>query len=166
MLRDKNLIPLSHQHQHALALCVRMDRAMQAGDANLEPWQQEIQQIVEQEIAIHFEAEEKVIFPAAARFAELKPLVEELLREHVELRKSFARAAARELDHAGLRALAGELAAHIRKEERELFEGMQQQVAADEMVAVGEALEKELRRATHLCTLKNTAPSSESSKSQ
>ena len=29
MLRDRNLIPLSHQHQHALALCVRLDRALQ-----------------------------------------------------------------------------------------------------------------------------------------
>ena len=27
MLRDKSLIPLSHQHQRALALCVRIDRA-------------------------------------------------------------------------------------------------------------------------------------------
>ena len=27
MLRDKNLVPLSRQHQHALALCVRINRA-------------------------------------------------------------------------------------------------------------------------------------------
>jgi hypothetical protein len=27
MLRDKGLIPLSRQHQHALALCVRIERA-------------------------------------------------------------------------------------------------------------------------------------------
>jgi hemerythrin-like domain-containing protein len=27
MLRDKSLIPLSRQHQHALALCVRIERA-------------------------------------------------------------------------------------------------------------------------------------------
>ena len=31
MLRDKNLIPLSRQHQHALALCVRIDRASPVG---------------------------------------------------------------------------------------------------------------------------------------
>jgi len=45
MLRDKNLIPLSHQHQHALALCVRLDRALQAGEVDAEAWQAEIQQI-------------------------------------------------------------------------------------------------------------------------
>ena len=27
MLRDPNLVPLSRQHQHALALCVRINRA-------------------------------------------------------------------------------------------------------------------------------------------
>ena len=31
MLRDRNLIPLSHQHQHALALCVRLDRGLKSG---------------------------------------------------------------------------------------------------------------------------------------
>ena len=28
MLRDRNLIPLSHQYQHALALCVPIERAL------------------------------------------------------------------------------------------------------------------------------------------
>jgi hypothetical protein len=64
MLRDKNLVPLSHQHQHALALCVRLDRALLAGEVDPVPWQAEIQQIVEQEIMIHFAAEEKEVFPA------------------------------------------------------------------------------------------------------
>ena len=45
MLRDKALIPLSHQHQHCLALCVRLDRAIQADDVDLEAWQAEVQQI-------------------------------------------------------------------------------------------------------------------------
>ena len=78
MLRDKALIPLPHQHQHCLALCVRLDRAIQAGDVDLEAWQAEIQQMFEQEITFHFAAEEKELFPVAARFSELQPLVQEL----------------------------------------------------------------------------------------
>jgi len=39
MLRDKNLIPLSHQHQHALALCVRIERASPISADDLEAWQ-------------------------------------------------------------------------------------------------------------------------------
>ena len=75
MLRDKNLVPLSRQHQHALALCVRVDRALQAGEVELEAWQAELQQIFESEIGVHFVAEEKDLFPAAANFAELRGLV-------------------------------------------------------------------------------------------
>ncbi len=95
MLRDKNLIPLSRQHQHALALCVRLDRAVQSGQVDAEVWQAEIQQIFEQEIAVHFEAEERELFPAAASRPELRSLVEELLDEHEALRQVFACAATR-----------------------------------------------------------------------
>ena len=42
MLRDKNLIPLSRQHQHALALCVRIERAIQAGEIDTQAFQSEI----------------------------------------------------------------------------------------------------------------------------
>src|SRR5580693_2420655 len=62
MLRDKNLIPLSHQHQHCLALCVRLDRALQAGGVDLEAWQAEIQQIFEQEITFHLPPRKKSCF--------------------------------------------------------------------------------------------------------
>src|SRR5271170_1256927 len=77
MLRDKSLIPLSHQHQRALALCVRIDRAQPISATDMETWQSEIEQSFEQEIRIHFSAEEQVVFPAAREFAELIPLLED-----------------------------------------------------------------------------------------
>src|SRR5262249_60615820 len=95
MLRDKNLVPLSHQHQRVLALCVRLDRALQAGEVDLESWQAEIQQAFEHEVGIHFAAEEKDLFPAAARFATLQGVVSKLLHEHLALPECFARAPAR-----------------------------------------------------------------------
>jgi hypothetical protein len=103
MLRDKNLVPLSRQHQHALALCVRIDRALQAGEVDLGAWQAEIQQIVEQEIAIHFAVEEKEVFPLAEGFSDLRSLVAELKAEHQALRGFFAKASAREFDRHSLR---------------------------------------------------------------
>ncbi len=54
MLRDKNLVPLSRQHQHALALCVRINRATLSSPEELQAWQAEIQQHFEQEIQYHF----------------------------------------------------------------------------------------------------------------
>jgi len=141
MLRDKNLIPLSHQHQHALAMCVRLERALAKGDADLKAWQQEIAGIWESEIRYHFEAEEKVLFPAAEKYASLKPLVKQLLSEHVTLRDFFARAQAGRLDAASLKTFGETLSQHIRTEERQLFEECQRLMPADEMADTGSTMD-------------------------
>lgn len=157
MLRDKNLIPLSHQHQHALALCVRIDRGTQAAGVALEPWLAEIRQIFEQEIRVHFSAEEKVLFPAAEGFPELRNLVAELRAEHDTLRAFFSRAAQRTLDQPGLREFAAQLSRHIRKEERRLFEGMQQRMSPSELATLGKNLGQELAGTSAACLLPNEA---------
>src|SRR5947207_14807208 len=97
MLRDKNLIPLSRQHQHALTLCVRLDRAVQSGQVDAEAWQAEIQQIVEQQIGTHFDEEERELFPAAAHCPQLRSLVEQLVTKHQKLRLVIASAATRQI---------------------------------------------------------------------
>jgi hemerythrin-like domain-containing protein len=142
MLRDKNLIPLSHQHQHALAFCVRLDRALAKGAADLESWQEEMVSIWESEIRFHFEAEEKVLFPAADKYASLRPLVKQLLSEHVTLRDFFASAKARRLDAAGMKTFGQTLSQHIRTEEHQLFEECQHQMPTGEMARAGAAMEK------------------------
>lgn len=156
MLRDPNLIPLSHQHQHALALCVRIERALAAGAVDLDPWQREIEQHYAQEIKFHFEAEEKLLFPAASRYAELKPLVEDLCAEHRRLRKIFGRAGKRELNESALRKFAALLSGHIRKEERQLFEAVQKQMGAEELNSLGEKLARALETAAKSCVLPQT----------
>ncbi|HLX73350.1 MAG TPA: hypothetical protein VKR26_01380, partial [Terriglobales bacterium] len=60
----------------------------------------------------------------------------------------FARAEARELNPAGLREFAQTLSAHIRKEERELFEVCQLLFPPQKLVSVGAALDAALKRAT------------------
>ena len=157
MLRDPSLIPLSRQHQHALALCVRLDRAIQAGEIDLEAWQAEIQQLFESEIEIHFAAEEKELFPAAARFPEIRPLVAELLPEHAILRDFFSRAAARSLNLSSLKTLGEALAHHIRKEERRLFEEVQKVMSSEALEALGVALSEALTAASKACTLPSVA---------
>jgi hemerythrin-like domain-containing protein len=157
MLRDKNLIPLSHQHQHVLAMCVRLDRALQAGEVDLEAWQAEIQQQFEQEIAFHFAAEEKELFPAATQFQDLRGLVKELLSEHTALREFFARATARSFEPKGLQVFVESLAQHIRKEERQLFEGLQGLMSAEELAALGAALGTALKDASQACALPKAA---------
>ncbi|HUO17960.1 MAG TPA: hemerythrin domain-containing protein [Verrucomicrobiae bacterium] len=157
MLRDKNLIPLSHQHQHALALCVRMNRAQPIEDRDLEAWRTELVQIFQMEIGIHFSAEEELIFPAASRFRELAILVEELKVEHASLREMFAQAQVRNLSAKDLRAFSEKLSAHIRKEERVLFENLQQLMNASELKILGEKLNLALAHATQVCAIRPKA---------
>jgi hemerythrin-like domain-containing protein len=164
MLRDKNLVPLSRQHQHALALCVRISRAPLATAAELKAWQSEIEQHFDQEIQHHFAAEESHLFPAARRYANLIPLVDELLAEHAQLRHYFSQAAVRALDRPALRRFADTLSGHIRKEERQLFEGMQKAMTSAELQRIGDLVEQAFANLSEICivptesTLKTPSP--------
>jgi hemerythrin-like domain-containing protein len=141
MLRDRNLIPLSHQHQHALALCVQIERGLQSQRPDPQHWQQEIARLFESEIRYHFEAEEKALFPFAQRAPSLRDLVDELRIEHVSLRHYAAGAAAGSLTVPELQLFSASLAAHVRKEERQLFEGMQEFFSAEDLARAGAELD-------------------------
>ena len=152
MLRDKNLVPLSRQHQHALALCVRIERASPIDQKSVD-WQAQIAQQFEAEIKVHFTAEEQIVFPAAQTFRELRPLVEELLADHQRLRANFAKAEARQMSVEELVTFARKLAEHIRKEERHLFERLQHLMKPEELVISDKRLERALESAAQVCSL-------------
>ena len=136
MLRHPSLIPLSHQHQHALALCVSVDRAL-AGDPREENQQAQAVRIAREfdgEIRDHFRVEELVLFPALRHQAELEPLIHELIGEHRQLEGLLAQPSA----------FTALLRRHVRREEGELFERAQQLLSAEEISALGEAIKREL----------------------
>ena len=153
MLRDKNLVPLSRQHQHALALCVRIERAAPIDAAKLGEWQSEITQQFEAEINVHFAAEEHILFPAARAFAERNPLISELLAQHKWLRTKFARTEAGQMSAEDLLEFARKLSEHVRKEERQLFERLQALMTPDELGRVGAELDRALESAAQSCAL-------------
>jgi hemerythrin superfamily protein len=157
MLRDKNLIPLSHQHQKMLALCVRIDRAQPIPAADLPAWREEMAQLFENEIQIHFAAEEEIVFRVAREVPELRSLADELTNDHILLRQGFGSAESRQMAAEALPAFAQQLSAHIRKEERQLFERMQKLLSPEELARVGVLLESALRDAGRSCLLGNEA---------
>ena len=157
MLREKNLIPLSHQHQRALALCVRIARAQPIPDADLPSWQAEIEWLFENELDVHFTAEEDVLFPAARRLSELKLLLDELFAEHGWLRELFSQAKARRMSAVEVRDFGQYLSAHIRKEERQLFEAMQRLMKTEELATLGVRLKEALQGASQSCILPSGA---------
>ena len=153
MLRDKNLIPLSHQHQRALALCVRIERASPIPEHDLEVWQDEISQHCRAEIALHFAAEEMVVFPRARGFEELHALVDELSADHALLRGTCERAERRSLSSADLLNFSRQLSTHIRKEERQLFERLQELLSSNELAHIGEGLTDALKTLSQACVI-------------
>jgi iron-sulfur cluster repair protein YtfE (RIC family) len=92
MLRHSTLIPLSHEHQHGLALCVLTERALNA-DSSPENVSAQARAIVEQfdrEFQSHFDTEEQILFPILLHFRELQDLVAELIEEHPHVGRSRA----------------------------------------------------------------------------
>ena len=134
-------------------LCVRIDRASPIAESDLAAWRAEVVQIFQSEIGQHFAAEEAVLFPAARKFAKLSSLVEELLAEHQKLRECFACAEAGQLSTSDLTAFARQLSGHIRKEERQLFESLQEVMPSQELALVGRQLDEALEGAGESCIL-------------
>jgi len=155
MLRDKNLIPLSHQHQHALALCVRISRSSPIAESDLDAWHREIAQLFQGEIDVHFAAEEQIVFPAALQFDELVMLIQELMSDHTELRSLFGQGET--LSPYMIGTLARLLSEHIRKEERQLFERLQQLMTPEELTLLGSRLEAALKDAQQTCLIPTDA---------
>jgi len=133
MKRDANLVPLSRQHFRALVLCMRIHRKR----APRSVLQREMLSLYADDVRFHFQAEEKFLFPAARRRAAVAPLVRELRAEHTRLRRAFTAARRRTLKSAELTRFADLLEAHIRKEERVLFEECQKQMSEKALSALG-----------------------------
>jgi hemerythrin-like domain-containing protein len=139
MLRDPNLVSLSHQHQHALALCVSIGKAFSEVQhtPDVHIWEQEIVALFDSEMARHFEAEERFVFPIASQHEQLQQLVDELRIEHTLVRRNAARARARQFTVTDLQVFTAMLSEHIRKEERQLFQELQDVVSTAELQQIG-----------------------------
>ena len=149
MLRDSSLIPLSHQHQHGLALCVTIERSLRDNPspetaANLA---RRVTDAYDLELRNHFDVEERILFPAIRENLGPAPLVEELVREHRQLEALVRDAAAAEPEV--LLRFAAQLSAHIRREERELFEDIQKRLPRETLERLGRLIDAAVVR---VCT--------------
>ena len=150
MLRDRSLIPLSHQHQHGLALCVMIERGL-AEDRSAETIAKLARRVAdtfELELRNHFDVEERILFPAIRETLGLSPQVDGLVADHRRLEGLVARIAATEGEKRAdaLLEFAGALSRHIRVEERELFEDIQQRLPRESLEELGRAIDAEVVR--------------------
>src|SRR5829696_8488764 len=83
--RHDSLIPLSHDHHHALFLCLRIHRGLetQSGDeAWLRSMAEDAVGFFASDLVPHFKMEEELLFPAMQKLNEASELTGELLSEH------------------------------------------------------------------------------------
>lgn len=130
MKRCQALRPLSVEHQASLALALRLLQAADtATDEALPGWLQ----MVDKELTIlapHFTMEEQILVPLLIE-AGAGELAARLVSEHLALR-AVADASLSD-QRTRLRNFAELLRAHVRFEEREVFELAQQMIPADKL---------------------------------
>jgi hemerythrin-like domain-containing protein len=140
MFRHEALRPLSRQHHNGLALVVLAGRGLdKRGDRAVADWCARAVERFDGELANHFKAEEAVLFPAIREALGEVALVGELIGEHREMERlagELRRNASRETLEGFLQLLRG----HIRREENELFEMIQERMSAASLQALAEPL--------------------------
>ena len=146
MLRDPSLIPLSHQHQHGLALCVTIERGLRQDRSpeTAAKMARRVADIFDLELRNHFDVEERILFPAIRENLGPTPLVDELIAEHRQL-EALVRDVATAEPEVLLR-FAAQLSEHIRREERELFEDIQKRLPRETLDRLGQAIDRDVVR--------------------
>lgn len=147
-MRNPSLILLSHDHHHGLALALRcrkqaLGQMKPIGAEGLRERAREFSDFYSNNLTPHFEAEEKGLFPVIRSVApESCALIEELLREHEQMRR-WVPGLKQEVDLAKvIHDLGDLLERHIRREERELFPIFEREVSEDEAEKVKREIEE------------------------
>jgi hemerythrin-like domain-containing protein len=150
MWRDPSLHPLSHQHQHGLALSVLIDRGLKADSSEkvADGLADKVAATWEVELQSHFRVEEEVLFPAVEPFLESKAIVADLIGQHREMEELIGRiAAASGAARVELLTEFGQLLSrHIRTEERQLFEEIQARLSQEQMASLGQRIDETVQR--------------------
>lgn len=147
--RHHSLIPLSHQHQHALALAVVIRRrfGIEKGESQWRERQVEsIQNAWATELKGHFEVEEGLLFPEMERCLGRLRLVEELRRDHLSIH-GLIRLLETTSDFALLDGFGALLESHVHKEERELFAEFENKMPVTEALRLGKEIDARLVKA-------------------
>ena len=133
MKRHSSLVPLSHDHHHALVEARRLGRAADGTDTERREAAADFIRFFSTETVRHFREEEEQLFPAlVGQEAAAERLLVQALLEHQRIHALVGRLehalAADRADASAMRELAELLEAHVRLEERELLPLIEQVV--------------------------------------
>jgi hemerythrin-like domain-containing protein len=144
--RHPSLVALSHDHHHGLALALRcrkqaLGQLKPIGAVGLAERAQEFLHFYKSSLTRHFEAEERVLFPAMrTALPASAALVDALVHDHQQIRQSLPELESK-MELAKLLFDLGDLLErHIRKEERELFPLFESGIETAEAERIGREL--------------------------
>ena len=142
MRRHDALIPLSHDHHHALVRARRLRLAGEAVDVeDQRAAADEFLRFFGDDGVQHFREEEEILFPLVIDRPDTPTdLLSRLLLEHVQMHSLVSRLRT-EVDGGGpapqtLRTIGELLAAHIRLEESELFPSMERMLSEEDLGSI------------------------------
>ncbi|HEU5003405.1 MAG TPA: hemerythrin domain-containing protein [Actinomycetota bacterium] len=135
MARDPALVPLSHDHHHALAAARRLRLAAGEPAPGRAAASRTFLDFYQRSLLPHFREEEELVFPLLVEAAPTVPdILARVLVDHVQIHGLLLRLR-RALDEGGdlagdMQEIAKRLESHIRLEERELFPLIEEVVPA------------------------------------
>ncbi len=131
MQRHPNLVPLSHEHKILLFVCryLKKDAAEFEGYPLDAPSKMAYMVKVFQEIMVpHIQKEDYLFEQCRGRHAEIDTLLDELIADHRAISGMYSAMVDSPDPIEAMDQLARSLEAHIRKEERVVFERMQEEL--------------------------------------
>ncbi len=140
MKRADQLAVLSREHHVALEVALRLRKAT---PADADAARERFLRFFDDEAREHFRAEEELLLPAFARY--VAPDDQDIVRvlvEHVELRRRAGDLARGAVGLEDLHALGDLLHDHVRHEERTLFPRVESALDAEQLSALGAALDE------------------------
>ena len=149
VLRDPALIPLSQQHHNGLALCVLTERAL-GKDRSPESVVNLSRRAIDRyeiELTNHFGIEEELLFPLVEHELGKTAIIGELIADHRAITHMIDEM--RTTPSASLlESFCDLLRRHIRREENELFQQIQQRIPQDVLRVTGKEIDA---RAIRVC---------------
>jgi iron-sulfur cluster repair protein YtfE (RIC family) len=148
--RDKALHILSHDHHQGLIL----SQIIKKGSPKYRNLPETTEgkkdytiRFYNDELIKHFEDEEKILFPIVkGKDDEIDNLFEEIINEHKQIKKLITKLQSDDDVENTMNELGYLLESHIRKEERNLFGRIQENLSEDELAALENQLSKSRQR--------------------
>ncbi|MEI7627450.1 MAG: hemerythrin domain-containing protein [Bacteroidota bacterium] len=135
ILRHPTLQPLSRQHHQGLLASLLLEKGLKK-NASLKEMRDFIIQFWEEELRLHFEKEDLLFLPLAYKYPQLLEGLTQLKNEHQEIRLIIQKLnnEARSEQYDTIASFANLLEKHIRFEERQLFNAIQEILPEDELI--------------------------------